>query len=83
MRVHKYLGVQENHNIEHKKWEWKVKQGVYKNIKIDFKQRLQTPLKRVSISTRLQGATSHKTAIFIIFAVRTWNINLYFLIFLS
>jgi hypothetical protein len=34
----------------------------------------ETPLKRRSISTRLHGATSQKTVIFILAAVRTWNL---------
>jgi hypothetical protein len=33
------------------------------------------PLKCRSVSTRVQGATSHKTAIFILAVVRTWNVN--------
>jgi hypothetical protein len=37
----------------------------------------QTPLKRRQTSTRLHGATTHKTAIFIFAAVRTWNLTIW------
>jgi hypothetical protein len=35
--------------------------------------RQQVPLKRRWTFTRLHGATTHKTAVFILAAVRTWN----------
>jgi hypothetical protein len=38
-------------------------------------QRQYAPLKRRSISTRLHGTTSQKTAIFILIAIRTWNLE--------
>jgi hypothetical protein len=37
--------------------------------------RQQAPLKRQSISTRLHGPTSQKTAIFILAALRNWNVT--------
>jgi hypothetical protein len=36
MKAYKYLGVEESHNIEHKKGERRVEERVYKKIKIDF-----------------------------------------------
>jgi len=41
------------------------------------------PLKRRSVSTTVQGATSHKTAIFILAVVRTWNVNQSLKVFLE
>jgi hypothetical protein len=40
MKAYKYLGVAENHKIEHKN-EKKVEEGVSKETKIDFEHRAE------------------------------------------
>jgi hypothetical protein len=40
MKAYKYLGIEENHNIE-QKWERKV-EGVYKEPKIDSEHRAES-----------------------------------------
>jgi hypothetical protein len=48
-------------------WQW-LSFGMLRRV-------VWLPLKCRSISTRLHGATSQKTAIFILVAVRTWNLR--------